>query len=316
MEKISKEFVARTVRAVLFIFLVIIFCTAVSTAGIFLAARFGLTQSREQVPLTALSIGKEGLVELPGRGKMVEGDGWRLRNSRDIYTLTLDNAVIEGSAIDVTGDLILELKEESGNWIRSKGPGIRIQSGTLVIRGKGSLSVESEDIGIRGQEGEKGQKAEGRQKAEGADGVTAVRVEGGQLDIKGRYGGIDCREVELAGGSGTIEAVDENSVGIHAFSLKVEGETREITAAGKGAAVMAAALVPGKPVIETDKKVSVLPGDAKKAELQSGDLPFGEAGDMKETYNLITYSTEQMVTYNSSTGAFDGAAKEVTFIGE
>ncbi|MCQ5146786.1 hypothetical protein NE476_31410, partial [Enterocloster bolteae] len=58
-------------------------------AGIYLASRYGLTQSREQVPLTALYLGNEGKVELPGRGKMAEGNGWRLRNSRDSYTLTL-----------------------------------------------------------------------------------------------------------------------------------------------------------------------------------------------------------------------------------
>ena len=75
MDKISKGFVGRTVRAVLFIILIIVFCTAISSAGIYLASRYGLTQSREQVPLTALYLGNEGKVELPGRGKMVEGKG-------------------------------------------------------------------------------------------------------------------------------------------------------------------------------------------------------------------------------------------------
>ena len=150
MDKISKGFVGRTVRAVLFIILIIVFCTAISSAGIYLASRYGLTQSREQVPLTALYLGNEGKVELPGRGKMAEGNGWRLRNSRDSYTLTLDNAVIENTvmknismentvmenaessrpAIDITGDLTIELKEGSGSWIRSEGAGIRIHSGT------------------------------------------------------------------------------------------------------------------------------------------------------------------------------------------
>lgn len=69
MDKISRGFVGRTVRAVVFIILIIVFCTAISSAGIYLASRFGLTQSREQVPLTALYLGNEGKVELPGRGK-------------------------------------------------------------------------------------------------------------------------------------------------------------------------------------------------------------------------------------------------------
>ena len=98
MKNLPKEFMGRTVRAILFIGLVVVFCTAVSSAGMYLASRFSLTRSREQVPLTALSIGQEGRVELPRRGEMIEGDGWKLRNSRDSYTLTLDNAVIEGTA--------------------------------------------------------------------------------------------------------------------------------------------------------------------------------------------------------------------------
>lgn len=110
MDKISKGFVGRTVRAVLFIILIIVFCTAISSAGIYLASRYGLTQSREQVPLTALYLGNEGKVELPGRGKMVEGKGWRLRNSRDSYTLTLDNAVIENTVMKNT---VMESTESS-----------------------------------------------------------------------------------------------------------------------------------------------------------------------------------------------------------
>lgn len=204
MDKISKGFVGRTVRAVLFIILIIVFCTAISSAGIYLASRYGLTQSREQVPLTALYLGNEGKVELPGRGKMVEGKGWRLRNSRDSYTLTLDNAVIENTvmkntvmestessppAIDITGDLTIELKEGSGSWIRSEGAGIRIHSGTLVIRGKGSLDIEARTAGILGNRTENSQ--------------AALRLEGGQLDIKGTYAGISCPEVDIAGGTGT-----------------------------------------------------------------------------------------------------------------
>ena len=154
MKNLSKEFVGRTIRALLFIGLVVILCTAVSSAGLFLASRFGLTKSREQVPLTALSIEGEGSVELPQRGKMVEGEGWRLRNSRDIYTLTLDNAMIGDEsgqpAISITGDLIMELKKDSGSWINSGGNGIQIEAGTLVIRGAGSLKIDAGGTAIAG----------------------------------------------------------------------------------------------------------------------------------------------------------------------
>ena len=211
MDKISKGFVGRTVRAVLFIILIIVFCTAISSAGIYLASRYGLTQSREQVPLTALYLGNEGKVELPGRGKMVEGNGWRLRNSRDSYTLTLDSAVIENTvmertesshpAIDITGDLTIELKEGSGSWIRSEGAGIRIHSGTLVNRGKGSLDIEAKTAGILGNRTENSQ--------------AALRLEGGQLDIKGTYAGISCPEVDIAGGTGVVLASGQSGIGLY-----------------------------------------------------------------------------------------------------
>ena len=70
MDKISKGFVGRTVRAVLFIILIIAFCTAISSAGIYLASRYGLTQSREQVPLTALTW------EMKERWNFREGERW------------------------------------------------------------------------------------------------------------------------------------------------------------------------------------------------------------------------------------------------
>lgn len=151
MEKLSKEFIGRTLRALVFILMIILLCTAISGAGVYLAAKYGLTTSVEQVPLTALVIGGEGEVELPVRGRMTEGEGWKLRNSRDVYTLTLDNAVIEGPvtkegpqpAISVTGDLTIELKKDSGNWIRSDGIGLYNESGTLAIKGEGSLIIES-----------------------------------------------------------------------------------------------------------------------------------------------------------------------------
>lgn len=151
MEKLPIQFIGRTFRALLFIIVVILLCTAISGAGVYLASKYGLTTSVEQAPLTFLSIGAEGEVELPIRGRMTEGEGWKLRNSRDVYTLTLDNAVIEGPvtedgpqpAMVVNGDLIIELKKDSGSWIRSEGVGIYNEAGVLVMKGEGSLTIES-----------------------------------------------------------------------------------------------------------------------------------------------------------------------------
>ena len=319
MDKISKGFVGRTVRAVLFIILIIVFCTAISSAGIYLASRYGLTQSREQVPLTALYLGNEGKVELPGRGKMVEGKGWRLRNSRDSYTLTLDNAVIENTvmestesshpAIDITGDLTIELKEGSGSWIRSEGAGIRIYSGTLVIRGKGSLDIEARTAGILGNRTENSQ--------------AALRLEGGQLDIKGTYAGISCPEVDIAGGTGTVSALGQCGIGIYSCRIKVEESEGEMTAEGSGAAVLAGGSGEMKPSIKSDGKVTAGPGDVRVVEFAAA-RPEHMAGHEEEIGGgmggtqsaLLTYSTEDMVTYNEDTSCFDGSARTLRFAAE
>ena len=311
MDKISKGFVGRTVRAVLFIILIIVFCTAISSAGIYLASRYGLTQSREQVPLTALYLGNEGKVELPERGKMVEGKGWRLRNSRDSYTLTLDNAVIENTvmestesshpAIDITGDLTIELKEGSGSWIRSEGAGIRIHSGTLVIRGKGSLDIEAKTAGILGNRTENSQ--------------AALRLEGGQLDIKGTYAGISCPEVDIAGGTGTVSALGQCGIGIYSCRIKVEESEGEMTAEGSGAAVLAGGSGEMKPSIKSDGKVTAGPGDVRVVEFAGHEEEIG--GWMGGTHSaLLTYSTEDMVTYNEDTSCFDGSARTLRFAAE
>lgn len=319
MDKISRGFVGRTVRAVVFIILIIVFCTAISSAGIYLASRFGLTQSREQVPLTALYLGNEGKVELPERGKMVEGKGWRLRNSRDSYTLTLDNAVIENTvmestesshpAIDITGDLTIELKEGSGSWIRSEGAGIRIHSGTLVIRGKGSLDIEAKTAGILGNRTENSQ--------------AALRLEGGQLDIKGTYAGISCPEVDIAGGTGTVSALGQCGIGIYSCRIKVEESEGEMTAEGSGAAVLAGGSGEMKPSIKVDEKAAAGPGNVRIVELDAARLENAAGheeeigGWMGGTHSaLLTYSTEDMVTYNEDTSCFDGSARTLRFAAE
>lgn len=151
MERISKEFIGRTVRAVLFIGLTILICTMVSSAGILLASRFGLTTSREQVPLTYLSIGGEEAV-LPDRGKITKGDGWTIRNTRGRYILTLSDLFLEGEGIVIEGDLDLELRQNSENYIMTQGPGIKKGAGTLNIKGEGSLEIISGEKGIQGAE--------------------------------------------------------------------------------------------------------------------------------------------------------------------
>lgn len=236
----------------------------------------------------------------------------------------MDNAVIENTvmkntvmestesshpAIDITGDLTIELKEGSGSWIRSEGAGIRIHSGTLVIRGKGSLDIEAKTAGILGNRTENSQ--------------AALRLEGGQLDIKGTYAGISCPEVDIAGGTGTVSALGQCGIGIYSCRIKVEESEGEMTAEGSGAAVLAGGSGEMKPSIKSDGKVTAGPGDVRVVEFDAA-RPEHMAGHEEEiggwmggTHSaLLTYSMEDMVTYNEDTSCFDGSARILRFAAE
>lgn len=282
MKILPGKFVWRTVRAILFIGLVIIFCTAVSSAGLYLASRFHLTRSKDQVPLTALSIGQEGPVKLPRRGKMVEGSGWKLRNSRDIYTLTLDNAVIEGSgtrespqpAIYVSGDLIIDLKEGSGNWIRSDHVGIRADSGTLTMEGEGSLEIRA-----------------------------------GQL-------GIDADDMKLSGNDILIEAENKNGIGIRASSLTVIQSVGQVTVRGNSSAVIAASPEPDVPGLQVMEAVELKPAAMGIKAFKSTHTGRKTENQESGSFNVKTFSQEKTVAYDEAIGCFKGSAREITFMGK
>ncbi|MCD8167848.1 MAG: hypothetical protein LUE94_00740 [Clostridiales bacterium] len=306
MKNLSREFVGRTIRALLFIGLVVILCTAVSSAGLFLASRFGLTRSREQVPLTALSIEGEGSIELPQRGKMVEGEGWRLRNSRDIYTLTLDNAMIgDGSgqpAISISGDLIMELKKDSGNWISSDGNGIQIESGTLVIRGTGSLKIDAGGAAIAGSSMESP--------------LPACRIEDGELEIIGYDFGITGVELELAGGTGIIEAKSETGTGICAGRLLAEPPLGSFTIRGNAGAVLLASPQPGTPGISIPDQVRILPQSAGIKTWGAARIKGLPGSSPDLLYNVKTIVSQDAVTNHPGAGDTYVGEPEITLIGK
>ena len=120
----------------------------------------------------------------------------------------------------------IELKKNSGNWILSEGPGISKGAGTLVIRGEGSLEIQSEAVGILSADRE--------------NPSSACRLEGGKLAICGLEGGISDHAVELTGSTGSIEASGAaDSIGIEAHQLKIEKFSGSLDIRGGLAAVKA-----------------------------------------------------------------------------
>lgn len=236
MQIVPKEFVFRTIRAVLFIGLSIACCIGVASLGVFVAGKYGLTTSREQVPLSYLAIAGEE-VELPQRGKITEGTGWTLRNTRGMYTLTLDDAVVETkgetAAVEVFGDLVLELKKGTKSRLEGQGNAVKKGEGTLTIRGEGSLEIQSDAAAVTGSwEGEEEDRLH----------PSAVRLEGGNLEIRGMDFGICDQTVEVAGSSGMIAAEAADGIGIAAGYLKIEPSPGTLTVRGEAAAAVAASV--------------------------------------------------------------------------
>lgn len=103
MQQLPKEFVGRMVRTVLFIGLVAACCAGVATFGMFVASKFNLTTSRNQVPLTSVKIEGEKVL-IPENGKTTREAGWTLRNSRGQYISDLGRTGSRKSGYSRTGD--------------------------------------------------------------------------------------------------------------------------------------------------------------------------------------------------------------------
>ena len=214
MQQLPKEFVGRMVRTVLFIGLVAACCAGVATFGMFVASKFNLTTSRNQVPLTSVKIEGEKVL-IPENGKTTREAGWTLRNSRGQYILTLDE--LEAGSLDtaepvieVEGDLILQLKKDTISHLESQGPVIKKGTGTLTIRGEGSLELESADA-----------------EELDADHPSAVRLEAGNLTFTGAGSGIVDETVELAGAQGTITATSTSGAAVKTAHVKREGSNSD-----------------------------------------------------------------------------------------
>ncbi len=223
MQQLPKEFIGRMVRTVLFIGLVAVCCGGVATFGMFVASKFNLTTSRNQIPLTSVKIEGEKVL-IPENGKTTREAGWTLRNNRGLYILTLDKLEAGSKddldpVIEVEGDLIIQLKKDTVSHLESKGPVIKKGTGTLTIRGEGSLELESADAEAicsdwNGEEFD-------------ADHPSAIRLEAGNLAFTGADFCIVDETVELAGARGTIEAVSISGAAVKTAHIKREGSNSD-----------------------------------------------------------------------------------------
>ena len=188
MRENMKEFTGGIVKTLLFIGLVMFFCPAVVFLGLFAASKLGLTTSRVQVPLSHVAIDGEE-IPIPLQGKVTEGKGWVLRNSKGQYTLTLDG-LKAGSlerktpALEIQGDLTLVLKKGTESELLSTDAALKKGAGTL-----------------------------------NQDEPSALRIEGGKLVFTGEETALYEDTVELAGGEIQIQCLNGKGTGIRAHTL-------------------------------------------------------------------------------------------------
>lgn len=228
MKKIPKEFTGGILKALLFIGLVMICCPGVVFLGLFAASKLGLTTSRAQVPLSRVVMEGEAM-PIPLQGKVTEGNGWVLRNSRGQYTLTLDGLRAgsledETPALEVQGDLTLVLKKGTDSVLLSAGPAIKKGPGTLTIRGEGSLRLQ----------GETALEGEWKEETLNQDSPSALRIEGGKLTFAGEERAVYEDTVELVDGTIRIRSLKSPEKWVEArvlddrrFSGKLEMEESE-----------------------------------------------------------------------------------------
>lgn len=223
MQQLPKEFMGRMVRTVLFIGLVAACCAGVATFGMFVASKFNLTTSRSQIPLTSVKIEGEKVL-IPENGKTTREAGWTLRNNRGLYILTLDELEAGSKdtsdpVIEVEGDLIIQLKKDTVSHLESQGPVIKKGTGTLTIRGEGSLELESANAEAICSDWN-GEELD-------ADHPSAVRLEAGDMNFTGADFGIVDETVELAGARGTIEAASASGAAVKTAHIKREGSNSD-----------------------------------------------------------------------------------------
>lgn len=202
MRSNMKEFTGGIVKAILFIGLVMFFCPAVVFLGLFAASKLGLTTSRAQVPLSRVMISGEE-VPIPLQGKVTEGNGWVLRNSKGQYTLTLNGLQAgspekESPALEIRGDLTIVLKKGTKSELLSAYTALKKGAGTLTIRGEGSLTLQGKTA-LRG---------EWKDETMNQDEPSALRIEGGNLTFTGEEAGLYEDTVELVDGDIRIQCLN------------------------------------------------------------------------------------------------------------
>ena len=106
---------------------------------------------------------------------------------------------------------------------------------------------------------------------------AALRLEGGQLDIKERMREYRVRRWILPVEPGTVSALGQCGIGIYSCRIKVEESEGEMTAEGSGAAVLAGGSGEMKPSIKSDGKVTAGPGDVRVVEFDAAGQNIWQA---------------------------------------
>ena len=300
-----------------------------------------------------LIIGGERVEEIPGEGESTEGVGWRLSNEAGAYTLTLENAQINDLLLEtmeyypplvVRGNLNLELVGD--NTLTAIERGIDIVNGVITVSGDGSLTINSDKVGINQSTiGETCQlniesgQITIKSKQIGiaismltlsggsltvSDGIFGLwgtandflpllTVSGGELRASGSEGGIYCERVAITGGTIETEGAADTGFGLNCSQLTVDLGSGSLTARGGNSALIVAQPTPDVPQLVIGANTAVVD---ENYTLQQADATYSftqENETIYQDYQALLYADEDGVAFDEDTTIFINVAKEITF---
>ena len=293
-------------------------------------------------------------IEIPAKNEVTQGTGWTLENKDGDYVLTLSGANLKqspddksGAALCVEGDLSVVLQKGTENSIQAQDYGIKVAGGELVIRGQGSLSIQSDNTGIAfesiGEENrlimQKGTVdisagnigiqdshfgLEGGSMSVYADdyGIfggyegkeyAQVTTNAGDLSVEGGYIALYCDRTKIEGGTVELVGLLENSFGLYGQSLTIDLQNGSLHTKGESAAIAAEAYEKEEPQITLGSLTKVSEEGVSLKMTSYQEAVESQEGSQMETYQILTYTTDEQLYYDIETQTCQNAALEITF---
>ncbi len=163
------------------------------------------------------------------------------------------------------------------------------------------MSVYADDYGIFGG------CMEGKEYAQ-------VTTNAGDLSVEGGYIALYCDRTKIEGGTVELVGLLENSFGLYGQSLTIDLQNGSLhTEAGRAAAIAAEAYEKEEPQITLGSLTKVSEEGVSLKMTSYQEAVESQEGSQMETYQILTYTTDEQLYYDIETQTCQNAALEITF---